>query len=523
MYSRLLLTLIASCLLSIPASWMARSLAGRFGLVDRPDGHRKLQKSAIPLAGGLAIFFSGILTIAALMAFDPFWRTAVFANWDEALGLLCGSVVIVAVGVYDDIRGLRGRQKLMGQLVATLSVVATSPQLWIRKVSILGWPIELGDFGSLLAVFWLLGAINALNLLDGIDGLVATLSIVMCVAIAVMATEAGTPHPAIALIAVVLAGALLGFLRFNFPPASMYLGDAGSMLLGLLVGVLAIRSSLKTEGTVMLAVPVALWTIPIFDSTAAILRRKLTGRSIYTTDRAHFHHHLLAYFGHRRALACVAVVAALTTGAALFSVYRRNDAWALVASMSVVAVFVALRVFGHSELLLMLVRVREMARSLFVNRSSDKDAVSDGTVRMQGTRQWELLWVSLTEWAARLELVHVRLDVNVPKLGEGYHASWRRPSEGNHDGFWRLELPLIADHKIMGSLKLVGDRMQPSGQNLDWLLDLLDQIEVHVRSIAAVEREDVVTIRLPDPTAKEVPLSGPVLEPGLRAIAGPMG
>lgn len=518
--AKLLLTLAATCLLSIPANWMARTLARRVGLVDRPDGHRKLQMNAVPLAGGVAIFFSAVLTISALMVFDPQLWGDVFEFWSEALSVLCGSVIILGVGLFDDARGLRGRQKLLGQLAAILVIVVPCKQLWIHNVSILGWPIELGDFGVLLTVFWLLGAINALNLLDGIDGLVATLSIVMCAAIAIMANE---QHASISLISVVLAGCLIGFLRFNFPPASMYLGDAGSMLLGLLFGVLAIQTSLKTDEAYMLAVPVALWTIPIFDSTAAILRRKLTGRSIYSTDRAHFHHRLLKRLGHRKSLACVAGVSLLTSGAALISVIQRNDLWAILVAGAVVSIFVALRVFGHSELLLLLVRIRGMARSLVSRPSDKKDMVWDDSVRMQGTRQWELLWESLTEWAVRLEeLVHVRLDVNVPRLGEGYHASWCRPNDGNHDEFWRLELPLIADDKVMGSLKLVGDRMKPSWQNLDWLLDLLDQIEVHVRSIASAEIDAERPVHLPEPAVKEWILSGPILEPGLRAIAGPM-
>src|SRR5262249_51540535 len=141
--------------------------------------------------------------------------------------------------------------------------------------------------------FFLLGAINSLNLLDGMDGLLGSIGTVIGLALVALAALRGDWAPAC--VAAALTGAVLGFLRYNYPPASVFLGDAGSMLLGLVLGVRSLRGTYELSGTVPLAVPIALFTLPILDTGAAIVRRKLTGRSIYCTDRGHLHHCLLRY------------------------------------------------------------------------------------------------------------------------------------------------------------------------------------------------------------------------------------
>ena len=140
-------------------------------------------------------------------------------------------------------------------------------------------------------IIWILGAINSLNLIDGADGWAGSIGTIFSITLGLIALI--NHHYVDAVIAFAIAGALLGFLRYNFPPASIYLGDAGSMVIGLVLGTLALRCSIKQAATVAFAAPLALWAIPLFDSAAAVMRRKLTGRSIYATDRGHIHHRLL--------------------------------------------------------------------------------------------------------------------------------------------------------------------------------------------------------------------------------------
>ena len=465
-----------ACVLSLLINWGARELARTVGLVDRPDGHRKLQSQAVPLAGGIAIFFAMLVTIGSLVVFDESWRTIVLLHRQEALGLLAAGATIICLGVIDDSCGLRGRQKLAGQIAAAAMLVYSG--ICIERVQVLGWGLEFGMLAAPFTIFWLVGAINALNLLDGMDGLVGILGLILSGALAIMAHLNG--HDTIALVATLLAGSLVGFLRYNLPPASIYLGDAGSMLVGMLVGVMAIQASLKGPGTVLMAVPLALWTIPIFDSAAAIIRRKLTGRSIYTTDRAHLHHHLVERVGDRMTLICVGSAALFISMSALVSMWLRNDLFAIACASGVVLMFISLRVFGHSELHLAALRARSFVRSVLFSRPQSADTPWNDSVHLQGNRDWGLLWDMLTEAAAKLEFSAIRLDVNVPVLKEGYHAAWSRPNGQQPERCWRLDLPLIVNNHVLGYVKVVGARDGMGGHNLEPLLELLEDFELRM-------------------------------------------
>jgi UDP-GlcNAc:undecaprenyl-phosphate GlcNAc-1-phosphate transferase len=230
----------------------------------------------------------------------------------------------------------------------------------------------------------------------------------------------------------------------------------------------------------MLAVPLALWTIPIFDTGAAIVRRKLAGRSIYETDRAHLHHHLVERIGHRMTLVCVGAVSLLTSAAALLSIWSRFDFIAILCSALVVLLFVSFRVFGYSELLLAIVRARSFVRSLLLPVPRAAEPGWNDAVHLQGTRDWELVWDTLTESAEKLELVQLRLDVNVPVLGEGYNASWSRPNGSEHNRNWRFDMPLVVDERVLGRLKVIGSRAGGSTQNVEQLMELVGEVESHL-------------------------------------------
>ena len=328
-------------LLLVPST---RMFARRWGLLDRPDGRRKLHGQPVPVTGGLAVLAASVLVLGLAAAVPGPLSQALAGKGPGLLGLLLAAVIICAVGTADDIHRLRGRHKLLGQLAAAGIVVLFGVR--IESLRLFDYQLELGLLAVPFTLFWLLGAINALNLLDGMDGLLASVGGIISLALGVMALLEG--DAATAAVAVVLAASVLGFLRYNFPPASIFLGDCGSMLIGLVVGVLAIQSSLKGPTTVALAAPLALFTIPIFDTAAAILRRKLTGRSIYCTDRGHLHHCLLGHgMSSRLALLVVAALCLVTVVGVLASIAWRNDGIALVAATTVIATLVLTRLFGY--------------------------------------------------------------------------------------------------------------------------------------------------------------------------------
>ena len=476
-------TLIFLCtwLLSSALTLAVRRIAPRFGLTDHPDGRRKLHQRPIPLGGGIAVYLATAIVLGTLLLVPNRWQ-ADFLQFQTGLWpLLAAGAVIVVVGLLDDRVGLRGRHKLIGQCVAISILVPFGVN--IQRVGILGQEIELGTLGIPFTCFWLLGAINSINLLDGIDGLATMLGLILVTTFAVMAVMTG--HPTVALIALIFAAALMGFAWFNLPPASIFLGDAGSMLIGLVLGTLAIHSFLKGPGTVLMAAPLAVWTIPIFDSLAAILRRKLTGRSIYTTDRGHLHHQLLTRLGsNRKVLVLVTVCCALMSSAALFSVFLKNDLFALLAGVALVAIFVATGMFGRAEVRLVFSRIKTFSRSFLTIPNNGCPRVSESAIHMQGSAQWNKLWDVLTESADRLSIHHMQLDLNLPLLHEGFTATWERQSQDHATESWRIETPLIIASQLVGRLRVSGHAGAPSHrQDISQLLEVLESCESYMQSI----------------------------------------
>ncbi len=483
-----LLTSSAACLVLIP---IVRCLATRCGLVDRPDGRRKVQSRPIALGGGIAILASAILGAAATAIIPGLPREQVAALWPRAFGLGLAALVICGVGVADDYHLIRGRHKLIGQAAAVAIVIVFG--VMVRSINLFGWQLELGLLALPFTAFLLLGAINSLNLLDGMDGMLGSVGAIISLALAGMAAMAG--NWAVAGLATALAGALLAFLRYNLPPASIYLGDSGSMLVGLVVGSLAIESSLKAPTTIALSAPVVLLTLPIFDTAAAIIRRKLTGRSIYTTDRGHLHHCLLRRgYSVWRVLLLVCSFSAATGLAVLASEAFNNEWIALLTGLAVVAILIVTRLFGFAEMVLVHERLRALVVSLF--QSGMRGPTRQIEVRLQGSADWTELWDGIKTCAWELNLREVCLDVNAPSLHEGYHARWDRGLEEDETPqLWRAEIPLKVRGLLVGRLEVVGQPdEEPMWVKIAALSKALEHVADVLQPIAAPRREISVRV-----------------------------
>lgn len=494
--------LIAVCCIAMVVSYtlsnFVGALAPRWGLVDKPDGHHKSHKREVALGGGLAVFLAASITFGVEFFSSPRLQNLLDTKQPFLGGLLMACGWIVLLGLWDDRFGMKGRYKLVGQFIATLIVIYFGVQ--IESFVVFDQKIDLGYLAIPFTVFWLLGAINSLNLLDGIDGLATTIGIILCSTISIIAAVFN--QPAVAIVAAVFVGSLLGFLPFNFPPARMFLGDAGSMLIGLVVGTLAITGSMKGPATVGMAAPLAIWALPIFDSVAAIMRRKLSGRSIYATDRGHLHHRLMAVFGkNTRVLAVVAVCCAVTCAGALISSLMNNDLAALLSIAAVLCILVVTQVFGHIELVMLVSRMKSALMSLLRFRG-DRQYV----FRLQGSRDWNLMWQSVIEYAEKLKLIEVRLDVNLAAVQEGFHASWRRPSRSEKSQRWSAEVPLFSGEHVIGRLSVCGNRPQgmTSCETVNQLMELLEPLETEIVALARGSQREAA---LPAVTPLEAPSS----------------
>jgi UDP-GlcNAc:undecaprenyl-phosphate GlcNAc-1-phosphate transferase len=261
-------------------------------------------------------------------------------------GLVSGTAVCLT-GAVDDRWLLSSRTKLI------LQVAAVAPLVWsgygITQIQAFGVPIHFGAFGMVITATWLVGCINAMNFLDGMDGLASLIGLVVALVSAVIAGLVGNSHAA--LLGICLAGALAGFLVHNLPPARIFLGDSGSMLIGLLLGLIGIAGTMKTPTTLAIAVPVLLMALPILDTVLAIVRRKLTGRRVDVADREHIHHRLLDRgLSQRQALVFIGGVCLATGLASIVAVWLRSDMIAWLAAAFAVAIPIRTKWFGQHEL-----------------------------------------------------------------------------------------------------------------------------------------------------------------------------
>ena len=495
------LTGFALCAIAAPC---VAFLSHKVGLVDRPDGKRKLHRRPIPLTGGPALLFSVFGAIAVVAWAFPNLLQRSDGDIRFLLSLLCSSAVIVLVGIIDDRFGLMGRQKLIGQFVAAAIMVPSG--IALSRIEVFGYLIDLGDLSALVTMFWLLGAINALNLIDGVDGLASTAGIVISLSIAAVSLIMVPERAEGWLVSLVLAGSLSGFLIYNFPPARMFLGDSGSMLIGLVLGSIALKCSLKQYAALTLIMPTAIWAVPIFDVSMAIVRRKLTGRSIYATDRGHLHH-CLERKGHSggQLLLVVGSLCALTGIGAVASAAFKNEFIAVIAVVTAIALLLATRSFGHAELLLLSNRVRRYAGTLLKRPVGDKPLLHDEQVRLHGDQRWEELWGTLTDFADRFEMDSVELMVHLPSIGEEYHATWKKRSGVDFHEAWKSEIPLLVSGIRVGYIRVVG--AVGSGSICAWMSDLIGGLKpFEIQLVALIEQ-----IREKKPLMKEHTTERPVV------------
>ncbi len=463
-----------------------RSLAKKRGFVDRPDGGRKTHVGAVALGGGVAVL------VAALVAATHTFAASTAAGLEllkdpgaeyGIYGLLGAAVFIFCVGLVDDYVGMRGRYKLVGQIIASSILMASG--LVIHKVAFLGPAFDLGPLAYPLTLFWLLGAINAINLIDGIDGLASSVGIVLCLTLATMSTSQG--FYAEAIITLALAGALLGFLRYNIAPASIFLGDSGSMLVGLVIGAVSISAPMKQVTGVALSVPFAVLAIPILDSAAAILRRKLTGRSVFATDRGHLHHSLLVRgWSARQAVLFISLICTFTCAGALASFFYKNEYIALFAVLGIVGFLIATRIFGHVEFALVTDRVRSTTRTLTTRNGGSKSQPHESRIHLQGSQEWDDLWTDLTKSADQYNLSRIELTLNLPAFHEAFYASWNCAGNVDLDDAWRIASPLVVGDQTIGKLVVMG--INPEGSSfahIHQIMKFLDPVEENVARIVS--------------------------------------
>lgn len=343
---------MALALMFIPA---IRPLAFKLGAVDRGAG-RRVHEGVKPRLGGVGIFFAFVIPVSFSLT-----RGAWNSFDDKMIGVLIGSGIILAVGVYDDIKGARVRTKIFSEILAALIIYA-----WGIRITILsnpfGAPLNLGWFSLPATVLWIMVITNALNLVDGLDGLATATGILITIIFFLLAGN--DPH--LRLVYVILAGSLLGFFVYNFPPASIFMGDSGSLFLGFFLASMSVVSSHKATALATIMVPVVAFAFPLMDMFYAVVRRYSRGLPLGKADREHIHHKLLDKgFSKKKALFILFLVNVCGMVALLFMVRRQLNMDFAGLIMITLAALAGVQLLGYADIVPF---VRHFRRSIEMNR-----------------------------------------------------------------------------------------------------------------------------------------------------------
>ena len=323
---------IAALVLALVFVPLAMKLAYKIGAVDKPNA-RKVHTKIMPRMGGLGIYLEYIIVVLATQKMNM-----------QLAGLLLGSTILVVLGIFDDMKDLNAKFKLLIQILAAVIVMAFGVRIEFMTNVFGGEAIYLDILSLPITLLWIVGITNAINLIDGLDGLAGGIATIAALSMAVVGWIYG--QYLMASMAIILAGATMGFLRYNFHPAKVFMGDTGSLFLGFNLSVLAIMGVAKSVTFISLAAPVLVLGVPIFDTFFAILRRKMNHKPIFAADKDHLHHRLLGMgFSHRKTVLIIYAISFFLALSAILITYLST-----AEAVAVVAIVLSVILIGAGKL-----------------------------------------------------------------------------------------------------------------------------------------------------------------------------
>ncbi len=290
MKTYLLLFLLATCS-SLALTPLLRRLCQRFCWLDELSDKRHLHRSAVPRLGGIAVYASLLIGLVPLLLLHNAFTESLKDSNSHLLRIFIPASLTLLLGIVDDLWGLKAPQKFAGLVVIALIFYAMGGRVEGLSMPFVG-SIQLPLIaGLLITVIWIVGIANAFNLLDGMDGLAAGAAIFS--SLVIMSVSLIQGRPVVIAVTLALSGALIGFLRYNFNPASIFLGDSGALLIGFLLAALSVEGSQKASTAVAVAIPLMAFGLPVVDTAFTMLRRFISRKPLFAGDREHIHHMLL--------------------------------------------------------------------------------------------------------------------------------------------------------------------------------------------------------------------------------------
>jgi UDP-GlcNAc:undecaprenyl-phosphate GlcNAc-1-phosphate transferase len=387
---------VLACLVSGLLTPVVRRFALRRRLFDDNVAARKIHGRPIPRLGGVAIALGFYAPLLALLIESSGVGGHFYASWRKALAFLLGGAAICALGLFDDIRGSGAGRKFLIQFAIAGALYYAGFKIDVLSLPFIG-AVHLGALSLVFTLLWIVGVINAMNLIDGLDGLAAGVGLVGVATTFVMAASRG--DVIMMLFMACLGGSLLGFLVYNFNPASIFMGDTGSMFIGYVLAVGSVQTSQKSSTAVAILIPIVALGLPIADTMLAMLRRAIRHRPLFSADRAHIHHKLIDLgLTQRQAVLILYGASILLGGTALvLTVASSVQSAAILAAMAVIG-FVAIRKLGYG-------RIRHAAAS-----QADLDARRQ-LDRLAGSRDEEHMWLELKGMAQAFTMAAIRLSL----------------------------------------------------------------------------------------------------------------
>ena len=334
--------LLVTFLTSLILTPLVKTIAIHINALDIPN-KRKIHKKPIPTLGGLSIFF------AFMLGYMLYARESTMM-----LSVLMGSFLLILCGIIDDINPVKAKYKFIVQLVAASTIVIYG-NLILNEVTIFGLNLYFTQpWSQIITIIFIVAVTNIINLIDGIDGLASGISAIYFITIAIIAFVLNQMGGLDIILSLIMAGATLGFLAHNFPPASIFLGDTGSYFLGFIISIIALLGYKATTLT-SLVIPIAILAIPIFDTASAIIRRLLKHQNPFTNpDREHLHHQLLKMTASpKKTVLIIYVITILfSVVSILFALHEKQQAMFVYVILMILAILLVMKtdiVFTHKN------------------------------------------------------------------------------------------------------------------------------------------------------------------------------
>lgn len=484
-----LILFVISLVLTLLLTPLVRRWAIKWGAMDCPDGQRRIHKHPTARLGGVAIYLAVLLTLGCVPLLGNLVSQGLRASWTSVSILLGTATLILLLGIYDDFRGSTATTKLVVQVAAAIVLYCFDYR--IGHIS-----LPMGDMWILpvwlslpVTILWVVGLTNAFNLIDGIDGLAAGASGFALLSLFICSLAQG--HPEVTLLTIITVGAVMGFLRFNFNPATIFLGDSGSLLLGFLAAALSLAGAQKGPTLIAISIPLVSFGLPLAEVGLSIARRVAAGAPVFQSDRRHIHHMLLNRgMTQRQAVILLYGVCALFALFGLMLLNPERNRTALIFFVLGAGIIIGVQRLRYSEFHVLGARVR--AGVLRRRRTFSLNAhVSNMSAKLRVAQTIEQFLAVFTELCAAQDFNKVVLEffnssnstaLSLKNMPEGvpWDWTWRRNQEEEvaeavPPHCWIMRAPLTDQQgAVFGSVTFYSDVDNDQlGSNFALLCDTL--------------------------------------------------